>query len=538
MSAEEVKASILSQAVFLQHILPSILDGVVRIASTSSPSKAFQQGLLLAEMNGYTLEKFAVAKLARWLAVLRRDYGDAEFQSMVATLRGMAGQAASGASASGGAGGAGATGSTIAGIAGAGSGGAQGVPMAAGWAGIRPGIYRHGNYDWLGEVRVEKIAEALKVRHGAELHPEWHQLALEIFHSLYLLNTELSGRVEQDEYLKALAEATKPLREDWELRSFTVLDEFTSIMATAEVLNAIYPKLEEHRGAARGHGSWPFGKPEDVAGAIAGALKRVREEAEKMKKASAIIGGLGASKVGHRLDFSAKVKLAELLSRYPVFTRTILEAVKTVRSEPGAAGGTVEFSGYKKMESYSEAVKARIVEHAYPEELFLKRLAVKELDVRRYDAGQRGRKRRYIVMIDKSGSMSGEKMEWAKAVAASLLLASDTDDVMVAFFDTGPYPEEGPFRLSENFVKTLEKVLSVGAGGGTSIDRALEYADKHAPGYTTVLVTDGEDRVTYRPRNRLVTVFIRGSNEELKKVSEKYIEARELKGRVVEQILG
>jgi len=531
MSAEDVKAKVLSQAAFLQHVLPSILDEVVRIASAYSPSKAFQQGLFLAEMHGHTMEKFAVAKLARWLAVLKRDYGDAEFQNMVAALRGMAGQAAPGASA-------GATGnitgSTTATV-GAG-GGARGIP-AAGWAGIRPGIYRHGNYDWLGEVRVEKIAEALRARHR-ELYPEWHQLALEIFHSLYLLNTELSDRVEQDEHLKALAEATKPLREDRELRSLTVLDEFTSIMVAAEILDAIYHRLDRPRGPALGHGACPFGKPSDVADAIAKVLRRVREEAEKMKRASTIIGGLWASKVGHQLDFSAKVKLAELLSRYPVFTRTLLEAIKTVRSEPGTAGGTVEFSGYKKMESYSEAARARVVEHAYPETMFLKRLAAKELDVRRYDEGQRGRKRRFIVMIDKSGSMAGEKMEWAKAVAASLLLASDTDDVMVAFFDTDPYPENGPFRLSEDFVKTLEKVLSVGAGGGTSIDRALEYADRHAPGYTTVLVTDGEDRVTYRPKNRLVTVFIRGGNEELRKMSEKYIEARELRGKVAEQILG
>ena len=510
---------ILKHATVVKSILPDVLDEIVAIASKYSPSASFQRALLLAEMKGYYMEKLPLAKLTRWLAVIRRDYGGTEFNNIVNQIRGLFGVQSQNSN----------TQMNVSNM----SSNINVGNMAM--HGIVPGIYKYGKYDWLGETRVEKINAVLKEKYNMALPEELAQLALEIFHSLYLLNTELSYRAETDERLKAIAELTEGLRNNKEIREITVLDEFASIVATAHILSEILSNEETKKKLKKLTANKE--NINEAKKAICAAVAKAKAEARKAQTAKQILDSFAVGKVLHQIDFTAKVRLAELLSRYPVFTKTILEAIKTIKEEPGMVGDTIEFSGYKKMESYSELARTRLTEHVYPETVYIKRLAQKELQVRKYEEGVRGRKRKYIVLIDKSGSMGAVKLEKAKAVAISLLLSSKTDDVLVAFFDTYPYPEDEPFRVTEDFLNTLEKVLSVRSDGGTNIDRALQYADRHAPGYTIILITDGEDYVTYKPKNKLITIFVNGHNEVLKQISEKYFDVDDITGKTVRKIL-
>ena len=53
----------------------------VEIAREKSPSAAFDLGYQVASLAGLNqLEALRIAKATRWLAVVRRDYGQAEFE--------------------------------------------------------------------------------------------------------------------------------------------------------------------------------------------------------------------------------------------------------------------------------------------------------------------------------------------------------------------------------------------------------------------------------------------------------------------------
>jgi len=59
----------------------------VEIARQKSPSAAFELASQAAFLSGLNqLEALGVAKATRWLAVIRRDYGQEKFEEMVRTL--------------------------------------------------------------------------------------------------------------------------------------------------------------------------------------------------------------------------------------------------------------------------------------------------------------------------------------------------------------------------------------------------------------------------------------------------------------------
>ena len=507
-------------------VLHRVIDDLSAIAAKHSPSSAFTRGMAAAQARGLQHSALAVAKLARWLAVVRRDHGDAEFSKLISEIRSLA-------------------------QASAGLGNMQdtqhGVSsiqhmQVSGVAGIVPGIYRFGRYDWLGEVWVDKISRALKKLYGLELPGYMQQLALEVFHSLYLLNTELEEvRIRHSPFLKAIAEMTEPIRSSEKLRSLTVGGEMESIEAACTILKPLIERIEssqELKAAIERASLEGAGIERDHVDEFRGICKRAIEDAESReldssRRAADAVRALSASKHRHQLSFEDKVDLYRLLKEKKVFAGKLLEAVRSIEDSPGRAGGSIDFAGYGRISSLRELPWVRAVEHAYPEHVFLKRLAAMDLDVRKFREGHSGRRRRFIVLIDKSGSMGGEKIEWAKAVAVSLLMDSRTDRVKVLFFDSQPHE---PIDLSRDFAKALRSILSVEAGGGTSIDAALKKADETAPGYTSILITDGEDRVSYRPRNDLVASMIKGDNEDLREISRKYIRVEELSGRIARRI--
>jgi len=56
---------------------------LIEIAATKSPSAAFDLAEATARNHGHTLnEALAVAKGVRWLAVIKRDYGEEELQKV------------------------------------------------------------------------------------------------------------------------------------------------------------------------------------------------------------------------------------------------------------------------------------------------------------------------------------------------------------------------------------------------------------------------------------------------------------------------
>jgi len=525
---EEVRGRVYALAESLSYVLPALLPELERVTSSSSPSSAFTKMAIFARTALPSLspgEADAVAKLARWLAVIRRDYGDKAYAETLNQVRQIA---------SGGLGSGSATTSTSATATAAGLG--SGVP-AGGLllrGAIVPGVYRYGHYDWLAEARLEKI-ERLARGLG-----DLRQLALEVFHSLYLLNTELAEeRLSARAELRGIAEATRPLRENAEVRKHTVLDENLSAYLAAEIVKQVADELEARNLLKRGRGgcSCQLGD-RAVAEAVKEAVARAGEELSKMASRGSLermkdafeavdrLVGYSAGS-GHSVEFDEKVELAKILSKYKVLLSNLREALKPREEVKGLEGGSVEFKGYQVGGDIS---KLRPLELAYPDDLLDYRLATGTYATRAYKEGTAGRRgRRYIVLIDKSGSMRGEKLEWAKAVSLALVTRRGVDDVGVMFFDSSVYPDS-PLWVKSNLVESLKKIASVEAKGGTRIELAITEASKHDA--DILLITDGIDDVSAErlkkalKGRRLIVFYIDGWNAELAKAAHKMYEVK------------
>jgi len=149
------------------------------------------------------------------------------------------------------------------------------------------------------------------------------------------------------------------------------------------------------------------------------------------------------------------------------------------------------------------------------------------------------------VLVDKSGSMEGEKIKWAKILILALLNKSlkEKREFYIRFFDSQPH---GLRYLSKkpkmkDVTSLFEYIARMKNAGGTDISRALVTAlrdliEKRIQHASIVLVTDGIDRITERTlrealkktSSRLITVMIKGDNESLKRISTIYLKAVEL----------
>ncbi|HRJ72912.1 MAG TPA: VWA domain-containing protein [Terrimicrobiaceae bacterium] len=100
------------------------------------------------------------------------------------------------------------------------------------------------------------------------------------------------------------------------------------------------------------------------------------------------------------------------------------------------------------------------------------------------------------LVIDRSGSMSGENLELAKAAAKSSSdLLGPRDYVSVIAFDHESHPVV-PIQPAENHAAVASEIASITAGGGTNIAPAMEEALRQLAGNAAklkhvILLTDG-----------------------------------------------
>jgi uncharacterized protein with von Willebrand factor type A (vWA) domain len=115
-----------------------------------------------------------------------------------------------------------------------------------------------------------------------------------------------------------------------------------------------------------------------------------------------------------------------------------------------------------------------------------------------------------IMCVDESGSMSGARDMWAKAVAFALMEIAARQNRPFAYvhFDSRVSRVDEITQPRKTSLKDLEELVSYFSGGGTSIARALEHAAGMLEGKHTertaagakpwkradvILVTDGDD---------------------------------------------
>lgn len=363
-------------------------------------------------------------------------------------------------------------------------------------------------------------------------------LAIDTYYALYLpapLVDESSGNELSKLVVKAIISSETGQR----LRAKTVLDNLMSTIASVLYL----VKLQERSSQTRAENG-----PKHSLGALAETAEQtisdVLSEVEDVSRVRLALEGFepGTVSVFTLEDYS--LELLRLAREADV--KAILDVVMGIRD--WRAFSARNYRRFKRGEKLGYEHGADIERMSprnllYGEDVFYTRLAEGRLllysKVLKESAGP------LYVLLDKSGSMEGEKMTWAKAVALAVYIKAirARREFCVRFFDSQPY---NLMRVSKNpksseAIRVFEYLARVKSAGGTDITRALltalaDIEQNHLTGSSVVLITDGIDRVSGHPikqalkktRSFLVTVMVKGDNTSLAELSTEYLKVVKL----------
>ncbi len=341
------------------------------------------------------------------------------------------------------------------------------------------------------------------------------------------------------------------------VRKHTVANLTASLAASAVLLEALIREISRSRSTDESGGSGSTGRggeersreqldESSLQRSIDKALEAASDVAEHAKEIASFAMTFSA---GSASTLSLEDSVQEVISlARNTDVRAVLEALRTIEDESiyfkirRIESRRGELEGYEKGDDLERLVPSEL---ALPEEFFYVRYVEKSLLLYRKTIGEDYGP--FYVLLDKSGSMMGMKILWAKAVALALAQRAvrERREFYLRFFDSIPYP---PLHLSKrvrgrDVTKLLEYVARIRANGGTDITRAimtavddiLNSSGRHKPS-DIVLITDGEDRISVemlrqslaRANARLYTVMIYGNNPDLRRLSESYMVATKL----------
>ncbi len=437
-----------------------------------------------------------------------------------------------------------------------------------------PGVLKNIAYsDPFTRYRGQKLLDVVK-KLGYNVDNVDLELAIDILYSLYLPFPRLVEMHEipiGHERHYQIISTLLSLEETKKLRLYTVADSFLATSLGALVLMHILEELgkeqseSERMGGERGEGAGgsqiPTSKDEEldsssgksVRESVKRAVEKAIEKVEAVREIKNIVYGYRAG-VGHTLGFEDVALVLKLVER-----TDISELLKWLEKLPSIASlakkkkyafpkGVIE--GYTLGSDLERLVPTEL---AYPDVYFHAKLADSRLLL--YDKYIYASLGPIYVLIDKSGSMEGEKLRWAKATALALFLRSRAEKrpFYIRFFDSEPFNliRIKPSAKPSHVLKMLEYIAAVKGGGGTDISKAIITACNDIAKYRfrelsdIVLITDGEDRIArslvkrslHQSSARLVSVMIMGDNSDLRNVSEKYFRVVKLDEKEMLQVV-
>ncbi|MCY0868315.1 MAG: VWA domain-containing protein [Desulfurococcus sp.] len=404
------------------------------------------------------------------------------------------------------------------------------------------GLLKGVNYDdpvvkYRGE-KVKRLAEKLA---GGKLKLS-SSLASDVFYMFYLpipiLREDNDGSSRDHLILKALSESPSFKA----VRTKTVMDTLISSLAASIFLSQVKlleEKTSRSREAVENNGD------SSIKEIVEKALTQVGIDVENARRLKLIAEGLEPGSTS-RLSFDEDLLEVIQLAR-DVDVRRILEIlrglkpwdIKAVRKKSRFKRG--EILGYEYGRDFERMVPSNL---ALPDEIFYTRFAQKRLLL--YEKAVEEALGPLYVLLDKSGSMDGTKITWAKAVAISLYLKAvkSNREFYLRFFDSQPYilVKAGRSVNPSEAIKLMSFVARVRGAGGTDISRAIITActdirsGKVNRRSDIVLITDGIDRVNEniirynlkKADSKLITVMIMGDNDSLRSLSYRYMRVEKL----------
>jgi len=437
-----------------------------------------------------------------------------------------------------------------------------------------PGVLKNIDYsDPHTRYRGEKIVEILRkvLRSSVEVVNE--SLAIDVFYSFYLpfpalIPIDQVPLGSETHYL--LVKTLLNSEEVRKIRPYTVADQFSSTVVSVLFLQYFLESLsrlreesrsgERRQGEERGSEGAEGGFKEEgeefrnTITAVREALKRVAQNTEVIKNIEKLAHGKQAG-VGHTLDLEEDASRVIRLVR-SVDLRELLKWLARIpdiatvvrRRKRRTSRGEVE--GYTVGSDIERLVPTEL---AYPDLYFYSKFADSTLLL--YEKYSRLTMGPIYVLIDKSGSMEGEKIMWAKATALALFMRSRVErrPFYIRFFDSEPFSliRVGVRTKTNDVVRLIEYIARIKSGGGTDISKAVLTACTDIQQYKLkdvsdiVLITDGEDRIARglvrrslrSVSARLISVMIMGDNSDLRKISDRYFKVVKLDEKEMLQVV-
>ena len=339
------------------------------------------------------------------------------------------------------------------------------------------------------------------------------------------------------------------------IKQYTIADSSTSMVVAAVFINNLVKELQRSTKNESGKSGKGNSKEEKIGmkndNMIADDEARLRKLVEKAlqeslevtKQAKEIRNYAARFEAGTGSMLSLEDSVGDILKlARNTDVQLILETLKSVEDVEAKIKKRVRRSPRGELDGYelgADIERVVLSELALPFEAFALKLAESSLLLYRKIVQEGAGP--FHVLLDKSGSMMGLKIVWAKAVAIALAqrAARERRTFILRFFDSIPYP---PIKISKRIrgrdvIRLLEYVARVRANGGTDITRAILTAvedivntrDKRPS--DIVLITDGEDKIAIdavrrglaRANARLHAVMIHGNNPDLRIVSTTYM---------------
>ncbi|NPA04745.1 MAG: VWA domain-containing protein [Crenarchaeota archaeon] len=334
------------------------------------------------------------------------------------------------------------------------------------------------------------------------------------------------------------------------VRRKTIADSTTSTVASAVFLEHLLRELSKNSestrssGGSREEGVRHSNRPSMSNYMLQQAVEKALEATHDIARQAREIKNLTARfTAGTGSILSLEDSVAEVLKLAKnTDVKIILEALRSIQDIDAYIKRRLVRSPRGELDGYelgSDVERIVPSELALPYEAFSVKLAESSLLLyRKVLPETRGP---FHILLDKSGSMMGLKIIWAKAVAIALAqrAARERRPFMIRFFDSIPYPlmKIGKRVRGRDVVKMLEYLARIRANGGTDITRAILTATEDIASMKSfsqsdiVLITDGEDKIAIdavrrslaRVKARLHTVMVHGNNFDLKSISTTYM---------------
>ncbi|MEM0283607.1 MAG: VWA domain-containing protein [Sulfolobales archaeon] len=427
-----------------------------------------------------------------------------------------------------------------------------------------PGVLLNIRYeDPLVRYRGEKILDI--VRRFVKTPQDFTtNLAIDMFYTLYLPHPLLKNENDIERSHVKHYQIIKNISEDPEIKSvreFTLLNSSRSTIMAASIIESIIRELSrsvsEEREGKEGEdnsGSDESRGEDSISRAVKNAIKKAVSESKLLSRLEQILLGNQAG-VGSVLDFDESGEEIIRLSR-SIDISKLLEILENLPEMRAGSKRRKIRSSKGEIEGYEEGSDIeRIVpsELAYPIEYIYAKITEGRLLI--YEKKLTLSTGPIYVLMDKSGSMDGDKIKWAKATALALLMRARRERRIFAmrFFDTTPYSMikvSRRARLSE-IIRLIDYLSRIRSGGGTDITRAILTAVQDIRGMgqkapnEIILVTDGEDKIAENivskqlksVEAKLISVMILGDNPDLRRLSSKYFKVAKLSGSEIIRIV-